>query len=128
MGEVDAGAGQRVAPLRITTISGTSCRLSGYAETLQLRADDGSPLPTRPVRTGTGVPGEVLVSGSAPAHVILEWRGIPAAEGESPDQPPPATLAITLPGTGRPLEVNWTGGPVYDGGRLSHDPVQQGPG
>ncbi|GAA3514137.1 DUF4232 domain-containing protein [Actinocatenispora rupis] len=123
LGSVEAGAGQRYAPLTVTAHPGVTCRLTGYATGLAFTAADGSALPTDPHRYPQDHVPAVVLGPTAAAAFDLHWAGVPVAEGDDPGQAAPAALTVTLPGTTDPVTVTWTGGPTFDHGYVQHKPA-----
>lgn len=123
LGGIDAGAGQRYAPLTVTAHRGVSCRLSGYATGFAFTDADGNRLPTDAHAYPQDELPDVVVASAKAAEFDLHWTGIPAADGDDPDQPAPAALTLTLPGDSDPVRVPWTGGPTFAGGYLEHKPA-----
>ncbi len=115
VGQIDAGAGQRYAPLRLTT-NGAPCTLTGYVTDARFIARDGSALPTKASKAPDTVTPTTLSAGHG-ATVTLHWSGVPA-DDESVDQAPPAYLTFRVPGGSHDLTVRWPDSPTYQHGQL----------
>ncbi|HEY3504966.1 MAG TPA: DUF4232 domain-containing protein [Actinocatenispora sp.] len=127
LGTVEAGAGQRYAPLTVTAHRGVTCHLSGYATGLAFTDAAGDGLPTDAHAYPEDTVPDVVLGPATAAEFDLHWTGIPVADGDDPGQPAPAALTLALPGDTDPLTVAWTGGPTFDRGYLEHKPAAARP-
>ncbi|WP_051386273.1 DUF4232 domain-containing protein [Actinokineospora inagensis] len=116
--DVDPGAGQRYATLRVRNTGTKPCTLNGYG-TLRLINAAGRPNPTRTTHIPP-TPARVVLAPGAAADKTIHWTVIPG-EGE-PDQcqPPSAGLLVTPPGSDRAVTVRFEFGPVCQGGLIDH--------
>src|ERR1700759_3140683 len=104
MGQVDAGAGSRFAPLVLKNVSAHTCTVRGYVGgkfvghiTHVIRVAGN------PVVTVSLAPGESAVSD-------MRWGAIPT--GSSTHCPTPSSLNITPPDETTQLKLQWRGGMI----------------
>ncbi|MER7498860.1 DUF4232 domain-containing protein [Nonomuraea pusilla] len=123
VGALDAGAGQRNAPLVLTNVSSRSCRLYGYVGLIMIDAR-GDVLRTRTRRNGSTHPQGVTLRPGASAHATLHWTVI--TTGHETRCPQSARLIILPPDeVGTHLEIPFTAAPCDDG-RIDVTPVAAG--
>jgi len=125
VGNVQPGAGQRVATLSLRNTSGHTCRTGGYVG-LQLETSSGRDLPTSttrvggPARTVTLRPGQRAVS-------TLQWTVI--ATGDEPANGPcegtPSDLLVIPPNQTTQTATPWRNGPVCDHGTFTITPLKK---
>ncbi|GAA1677092.1 hypothetical protein GCM10009765_28020 [Fodinicola feengrottensis] len=116
IGQIDAGAGQRYAPLTFSVHGTTTCTLTGFISKAEFIARDGSALPTNASHWNDHVAPTTLSTGHD-ASVVLHWEGIPA-DDENIDQAPPAYLKFRIPGDSHDLTVRWPDDPTFQHGQL----------
>jgi hypothetical protein len=127
VGQVNAGAGQRQAPLILTNHAGHPCRTGGYVG-LQLVTANHKNLPTTAARVSgktqllTLRPGQQAVS-------TMSWTVI--ASGNEPVDGPcegnPSDLLVIPPNQRTQTAAAWKQGPVCNHGRISITPLKKRP-
>ncbi|SES09330.1 DUF4232 domain-containing protein [Actinokineospora terrae] len=115
---VEPGAGQRWATLRVRNASTAACLLNGYG-TLQLTNQSGRPNPTNAVRIAPGRV-RILLAPGAVADKTLHWGVIPGPGEPDQCQPPSTALKVTPPGSRTAVTVVFPFGSVCQGGRIEH--------
>jgi hypothetical protein len=125
VGQVNAGAGQRQAPLMLTNHSGHTCRTAGYVG-LQLATASGKKLPTSTARSGGNAPQVTLKPGQQ-AVTTLGWTVI--ASGNEPTDGPcegtPSDLLVIPPNQTTQTATPWKNGPVCGFGKFSITPLKK---
>ncbi|MFF4989851.1 DUF4232 domain-containing protein [Streptosporangium saharense] len=121
VGRVDAGAGQRYAPLVLTNTSGRSCWVYGFVGLVMFDAR-GDALRTR-VRRESVPAHRVTLRPGASAHARLHWTTVPS--GRETSCPSAARLMIIPPDEVAHLEIPFTG-TVCGDGRLDITPMTSG--
>jgi hypothetical protein len=121
IGQEDAGAGQRYAPLQFAVAGTTRCSINGYLSNAQFIARDGSALPTNASHWDDPATAALLSAGHG-ANVTLHWTGVPA-DDEDLNQAPPAYLKFRIPGDSHDLTVRWTGSATFQHGQLDFGSV-----
>ena len=121
VGQIDAGAGQRYAPLQFTVNGSTKCTLTGFISNAQFIARDGSALPTN-ASTWDDTKAAVVLSAGHGAEVVLHWTGVPA-DDEGINQAAPAYLKFRIPGDNSDLTVGWPNSATFQHGWLSYGAV-----
>lgn len=121
VGRVDAGAGQRYAPLVLTNTSGRSCWVYGFVGLVMFDAK-GDALRTR-VRRESVPAHRVTLRPGAAAHARLHWTTVPG--GRETSCPSAARLMIIPPDEVAHLEIPFTG-TVCGDGRLDITPMTSG--
>jgi hypothetical protein len=125
LGQVNAGAGQRQAPLILTNHSGHTCRTGGYVG-LQLATGSGKKLPTSTKRVGASTPVVTLKPGQQ-AVSTLSWTVI--ATGNEPANGPcegtPSDLLVIPPNQTTQTATPWKQGPVCAHGAFSVTPLKK---
>jgi hypothetical protein len=125
VGQVDAGAGQRQAPLILTNHSGHTCQTEGYVG-LQLATAGGKKLPTSTARSGGKTPLVTLKPGQK-AVTQLQWTVI--ATGNEPVDGPcegtPSDLLVIPPDQRTQTAAAWKQGPVCGHGKISITPLKK---
>jgi hypothetical protein len=125
VGQVDAGAGQRQAPLVLTNHSGHTCRTEGYVG-LQLATAGGRKLPTSTARSGGTTPLVTLKPGQK-AVTQLSWTVV--ATGSEPVDGPcegtPSDLLVIPPNQTTQTATAWKNGPVCGFGKFSITPLKK---
>ncbi|MEV4097329.1 DUF4232 domain-containing protein [Streptosporangium saharense] len=121
VGRVDAGAGQRYAPLVLTNTSGKSCWVYGFVGLVMFDAK-GDALRTR-VRRESVPAHRVTLRPGASAHARLHWATVPS--GRETSCPSAARLMIIPPDEVAHLEIPFTG-TVCGDGRLDVTPMTSG--
>ncbi|GGT05738.1 DUF4232 domain-containing protein [Nonomuraea spiralis] len=119
LGTVDAGAGNRNAPLVFTNRSRTACTLYGHPGLIMIDKQ-GDTLRTR-VRRTTGPKRQVTVKPGATARTSLHWTVIET--GDEKNCPSPSRLLVIPPDEQSYVNVPFAAGPVCDGGRLDVTPL-----
>ncbi|MFF0309455.1 DUF4232 domain-containing protein [Streptosporangium sp. NPDC004379] len=106
VGRVDAGAGQRYAPLVLTNRSSGTCRVYGFPGLVMIDRG-GDALRTRPRRENVRPQGVTLRPGAS-AHFRMHWTEVPSGrETTCPAAarlmviPPDETAYLTIPFTAR---------------------------
>jgi hypothetical protein len=119
VGQVDAGAGQRQAPLVLTNHSGHTCQTEGYVG-LQLMTAGGKKLPTKAARVSGKTPLVTLKPGQK-AVSTMSWTVI--ASGNEPVDGPcegtPSDLLVIPPNQTTQTAAAWKQGPVCNHGKIS---------
>ena len=125
VGAVDAGAGQRSAPLVLTNTSGHTCRTEGYVG-LQLATSSGQKLPTSTSRLSGPTPVVTLKPGQK-AVTQLQWTVV--ATGREPAdgacEGTPSDLLVIAPDETTQTSARWRNGPVCAGGRFVISPLKK---
>jgi hypothetical protein len=125
VGSVDAGAGQRHAPLVLTNHSGHTCQTAGYVG-LQLTSSSGKDIPTSTSRSGGSAPTVTLKPG-AQAVTTLGWTAI--ASGNEPTDGPceatPSDLLVIPPNQRTQTATAWKNGPVCGSGKFTITPLKK---
>lgn len=125
LGQVNAGAGQRQAPLVLTNHSGHTCQTRGYVG-LQLTTASGKKLPTSTARSG-GSTALVTLKPGQQATTTLAWTVI--ASGDEPVDGPcegtPSDLLVIPPNMTTQTATAWKQGPVCDHGTFSITPLKR---
>jgi hypothetical protein len=125
VGQVNAGAGQRQAPLILTNHSGHTCRTGGYVG-LQLVTANHKNLPTSTARSGGKTPVVTLKPGQQ-AVTQLQWTVI--ATGNEPVDGPcegtPSDLLVIPPNQTTQTAAAWKQGPVCGHGKISITPLKK---
>lgn len=126
--QLDPSAGNRHAVLTLKNTSSHTCHTRGHVG-MELRASDGSALPTNAVWTGGG--GSTLtVKPGASVYTRLDWTVVPSG-GEpatGPCEPTPAKLAVTPPDEYTQRVLAWPYGPVCAQGTIDSGPLRAGTG
>ncbi|MFF5212113.1 DUF4232 domain-containing protein [Streptosporangium sp. NPDC000396] len=121
VGTVDAGAGQRYAPLVLTNTSAKTCWVYGFVG-LVMFDGNGDALRTRARRQNIR-PQRVTLRPGADAHARLHWTVIQS--GRETTCPASARLMIIPPDEVAHLEIPFTA-TVCDDGRLDVTPMAAG--
>ena len=125
VGQVDAGAGQRQAPLILTNHSGHTCQTGGYVG-LQLVTAGGKVLPTNAARVAGQTKLLTLKSGQQ-AVSTMSWTVI--ASGNEPADGPcegtPSDLLVIPPNQRTQTAAAWKQGPVCGHGKISITPLKK---
>ncbi|MFD0890278.1 DUF4232 domain-containing protein, partial [Streptosporangium algeriense] len=121
IGRVDAGAGQRHAPLVLTNTSNRNCWVYGFVGLVMFDAK-GDALRTR-VRRENVPPHRVTLRPGAAAHARLHWTTVPT--GDETSCPTAARLMIIPPDETAHLEIRF-GGTVCGDGSLGITPMAPG--
>ncbi|MDP9862117.1 MULTISPECIES: DUF4232 domain-containing protein [Streptosporangium] len=121
IGPVDAGAGQRYAPLVVTNGSTRTCWVYGFAGLIMIDRD-GDALRTRTRRENVR-PRRVTLRPGAGAHARIHWTEVPS--GGERRCPVSARLMIIPPDEVAHLEIPFTAR-VCDDGRLDITPMAPG--
>jgi hypothetical protein len=125
VGQVNAGAGQRQAPLILTNHSGHPCQTGGYVG-LQLVTATHKPLPTQAARVSGKTPLLTLKPGQQ-AVSTMSWTVI--ASGNEPVDGPcegtPSDLLVISPNQRTQTAAAWKQGPVCDHGKISITPLKK---
>ncbi|MGV9771314.1 DUF4232 domain-containing protein [Streptosporangium sp. NPDC003464] len=121
IGPVDAGAGQRYAPLVVTNGSTRTCWVYGFAGLIMIDRD-GDALRTRTRRENVR-PHRVTLRPGAGAHARIHWTEVPS--GGERRCPVSARLMIIPPDEVAHLEIPFTAR-VCDDGRLDITPMAPG--
>jgi hypothetical protein len=125
VGAVNAGAGQRQAPLVLTNQSGHTCQTAGYVG-LQLETSSGKKLPTSTSRSGGSTPTVTLKPGQQ-AVTTLAWTVI--ASGNEPVDGPcegtPSDLLVIPPNQRTQTATAWKNGPVCGAGKFTITPLKK---
>ncbi|PPK70452.1 DUF4232 domain-containing protein [Actinokineospora auranticolor] len=119
--DLDSGAGQRYATLRVRNTSATACLLQGYGG-LGFYAADGLPNPTDAVRTPNPGPSALVVTPGATADKRLHWSVVtgPGDNADGPCQRASTGLRVIPPDGTSPFTVPFAFGAVCSGGRIEH--------
>jgi hypothetical protein len=124
VGAVDAGAGQRHAPLVLTNQSGHTCQTAGYVG-LQLATSSGKKLPTSTSRSG-GKAATVTLKPGQQAVTTLGWTVV--ATGTEPTNGPcegtPSDLLVIPPNQRTQTAAPWKNGPVCGFGKFTVTPLK----
>ncbi|MFI6599878.1 DUF4232 domain-containing protein [Nonomuraea sp. NPDC050536] len=120
LGHVDAGAGNRYAPLVFTNRSGTTCTLYGYPGLIMIDKQ-GDALRTR-VRREPGPRHTVTVKPGRSASAIVHWTVIQV--GSETTCPAPYRLMVIPPDETAHREIPFDVGQVCDTGRLGIQPLK----
>jgi len=125
LGQVGAGAGQRYAPLILTSKANFTCTMRGYVG-LSLTTKIGTSVPTKTVRLPGKKPVVRLKPGQQ-AVTRLQWTVVATGSEpvDGPCEPNPADLFVTPPGQQLRLHVPWKNGPVCGSGKFSITPVKK---
>jgi hypothetical protein len=125
VGQVDAGAGQRHAPLVLTNHSGHACRTAGYVG-LQLTTAHHGKLPTSTARSGGKTPVVTLEPGQK-AVTTLGWTVIASGTEpvDGPCEPNPSDLLVIPPNQTTQTATAWKNGPVCGFGKFSITPLKK---
>jgi hypothetical protein len=125
VGQINAGAGQRQAPLILTNHSGHTCRTGGYVG-LQLVTANHKNLPTNAVRVSGQTPTLTLKPGQQ-AVSTMSWTVI--ASGNEPVDGPcegnPSDLLVIPPNQRTQTAAAWKQGPVCGHGKISITPLKK---
>ncbi|WP_433256184.1 DUF4232 domain-containing protein [Streptosporangium sp. CA-135522] len=121
IGTVDAGAGQRYAPLVITNRSARTCWVYGFAGLIMIDRN-GDALRTRTRRENVR-PRRITLRPGAGAHARLHWTEVPV--GSETRCPVSARLMIIPPDEVAHLEIPFTAR-ACDDGRLDIAPMAAG--
>lgn len=121
VGAVDAGAGQRYAPLVVTNRSARTCWVYGFVGLIMIDRN-GDALRTR-TRRESVQPHRVTLRPGAGAHARLHWTEVPS--GRETRCPAAARLMIIPPDEVAHLEIPFTAA-VCDDGRLDITPMAPG--
>lgn len=122
VGAVDAGAGQRYAPLVLTNKSARSCWVYGFAGLIMIDGR-GDVLRTRTRREAVG-PQRITLRPGASAHARMHWTVVPT--GRETRCPESARLIILPPDeVGAHLEIPFKAAPCDDG-RIDVSPMASG--
>ncbi|MET8386019.1 DUF4232 domain-containing protein [Streptosporangium canum] len=121
VGAVDAGAGQRYAPLVVTNRSARACWVYGFVGLIMIDRN-GDALRTR-TRRESVQPHRVTLRPGAGAHARLHWTEVPS--GRETRCPAAARLMIIPPDEVAHLEIPFTAA-VCDDGRLGITPMAPG--
>ncbi|MFD8558447.1 DUF4232 domain-containing protein [Streptosporangium canum] len=121
VGAVDAGAGQRYAPLVVTNRSARTCWVYGFVGLIMIDRN-GDALRTR-TRRESVQPHRVTLRPGAGAHARLHWTEV--ASGRETRCPAAARLMIIPPDEVAHLEIPFTAA-VCDDGRLDITPMAPG--
>ena len=116
VGDIDAGAGQRNAPLRFSVTGATECTLTGFISNARFIARDGSALTTNASPWDDTAAAVVLTAGHG-ASTDLHWTGVPA-DDEDINRPAPAYLKFRIAGDSTDLTVRWPDSQVFQHGQL----------
>ncbi|MEU8325401.1 DUF4232 domain-containing protein [Nonomuraea sp. NPDC048881] len=119
LGTIDAGAGNRNAPLVFTNSSRTACTLYGHPGLIMIDKQ-GDTLRTR-VRRTAGPKHRVTVKPGGSARTTLHWTVVET--GAETACPSPARLLVIPPDERSYLNVPFDAGQVCDGGRLDVTPL-----
>ncbi|MEV6980337.1 DUF4232 domain-containing protein [Sphaerisporangium sp. NPDC051017] len=121
-GRVDAGAGQRYAPLVLTNVSSKTCWVYGYVGLIMIDGR-GDVLRTRTRRDGT-TPRKVTLRPRASAYTKVHWTEV--RSGREAACPASARVIILPPDeVNAHLEIPFTAAPCDDG-RLDVSPLAPG--
>ncbi|MEU7985170.1 DUF4232 domain-containing protein [Streptosporangium canum] len=121
VGAVDAGAGQRYAPLVVTNRSARTCWVYGFVGLIMIDRN-GDALRTR-TRRESVQPHRVTLRPGAGAHARIHWTEVPS--GRETRCPAAARLMIIPPDEVAHLEIPFTAA-VCDDGRLDITPMAPG--
>ncbi|GAA0409543.1 hypothetical protein GCM10009530_72450 [Microbispora corallina] len=121
VGRVDAGAGQRYAPLVLTNTSSKTCWVYGFVGLIMIDGH-GDALRTRTRRESVR-PHRVTLRPGASAHARLHWTEIPT--GSETRCPASARLMVIPPDEVAHLEIPFTARPCDDG-RIDVTPMAAG--
>ncbi|OUC90130.1 DUF4232 domain-containing protein [Streptosporangium minutum] len=121
VGAVDAGAGQRYAPLVITNRSARACWVYGFVGLIMIDRN-GDALRTR-TRRESVQPHRVTLRPGAGAHARIHWTEV--RSGRETSCPAAARLMIIPPDEVAHLEIPFTAA-VCDDGRLDITPMAPG--
>ncbi|MFI6177949.1 DUF4232 domain-containing protein [Nonomuraea sp. NPDC051191] len=119
LGTIDAGAGNRNAPLVFTNSSRTTCTLYGHPGLIMIDKQ-GDALRTR-VRRAAGTKHQVTVKPGGSASTTLHWTVVET--GDETHCPSPARLLVIPPDEQSYVNVPFDAGQVCDGGRLDVKPL-----
>ena len=125
---LNPSAGNRHAVLTLKNTSGHACHTRGHVG-MELRASDGSALPTDAVWTGGG--GSTLtVQPGASVYTRLDWGVVPSGGEPTTGQcePNPAKLAVTPPDEYTQRVLTWPYGPVCAHGTIYSGALRAGTG
>ncbi|MEV4745701.1 DUF4232 domain-containing protein [Streptosporangium amethystogenes subsp. fukuiense] len=120
VGRVDAGAGQRYAPLVFTNTSARACWVYGFVGLIMIDGS-GDAMRTR-TRRESVQPRRITLRPGASAHARLHWSEVP---GGSRSCPASARLMIIPPDEVAHLEIPFKA-TVCDDGRLDVTPMASG--
>lgn len=120
VGRVDAGAGQRYAPLVFTNTSAKTCWMYGFVGLIMIDGA-GDALRTR-TRRESVQPRRITLRPGASAHARLHWNEVP---GGSRPCPASARLMIIPPDEVAHLEIPFRAA-ACDDGRLDVTPMAPG--
>ncbi|MER6172870.1 DUF4232 domain-containing protein [Streptosporangium sp. NPDC001681] len=120
VGRVDAGAGQRYAPLVFTNTSTGTCWVYGFVGLIMIDGS-GDAMRTRTRRENVQ-PRRITLRPGASAHARLHWSEVP---GGSRSCPASARLMIIPPDEVAHLEIPFKAA-VCDDGRLDVTPMASG--
>ncbi|MET8052428.1 DUF4232 domain-containing protein [Streptosporangium sp. NPDC005286] len=120
VGRVDAGAGQRYAPLVFTNTSSGTCWVYGFVGLIMIDGS-GDAMRTR-TRRESVQPRRITLRPGASAHARLHWSEVP---GGSRSCPASARLMIIPPDEVAHLEIPFKAA-VCDDGRLDVTPMASG--
>ncbi|WP_051751897.1 DUF4232 domain-containing protein [Streptosporangium amethystogenes] len=120
VGRVDAGAGQRYAPLVFTNTSTRTCWVYGFVGLIMIDGS-GDAMRTR-TRRESLQPRRITLRPGASAHARLHWSEVP---GGSRPCPASARLMIIPPDEVAHLEIPFKAA-VCDDGRLDATPLASG--
>lgn len=121
VGTVDAGAGQRYAPLVVTNRSARACWVYGFVGLIMIDRN-GDALRTR-TRRESVQPHRVTLRPGAGAHARIHWTEV--RSGRETRCPAAARLMIIPPDEVAHLEIPFTAA-VCDDGRLDITPMAPG--
>jgi hypothetical protein len=120
LGRVDAGAGNRYAPLVFANRSRSSCTLRGYPGLVMIDAQ-GDALRTRVRRTPGSRPKVTLRPGQS-ARAVLHWTVVES--GGETRCPSASRLLVVPPDESTYATVGFGVGRVCDDGRLDVTPIR----
>lgn len=125
VGDVDPGAGQRMATLTLTNHSGHTCRTQGWVG-LQLADRRGRAIPTSTDRVGGPAPRVRLRPGQR-AVATLQWTVIASGDepADGPCQRTPTDLLVIPPDETTQTAARWRQGPVCAEGRFEVGPLRK---
>ncbi|MEU9834100.1 DUF4232 domain-containing protein [Streptosporangium sp. NPDC048047] len=121
VGRVDAGAGQRYAPLVLTNRFSGTCRVYGFPGLVMIDRG-GDALRTRPRRENVRPQGVTLRPGAS-AHFRMHWTEVPS--GRETTCPAAARLMVIPPDETAYLTIPFTAR-VCDDGRIDLTPAAPG--